>query len=240
MNNRTADLVGDRVVQLGNGARVPVDLASRRRPPYEHPYRHLTAGCLGRPLRPQVRARPAVHLRHGQARRPGRLHQRRCARDDRAADRLRGDQPSVAPVPIRFGEAIPIAELGLAVDAASVWVLSGGGHHVYGHHHDLVEASSDHRDGHEVMTSCGILTLSMSYSRRAARVTAARAAGGTIRGLSRSRKCGRQRAPGLRNGRPRGLAGEWRCHSRAARIHGQPEGGRRGVFHRLRGARAGS
>ena len=38
----------------------------------------------------------------------------------------------LAPVPIRFAEAIPIACLGLVVNIASAWLLSGGGHH---HHH---------------------------------------------------------------------------------------------------------
>ena len=48
------------------------------------------------------------------------------------------------PVPISFREAIPIAFLGLAVNVASAWLLSGGpGHdhhhahgHDHGHHHD--------------------------------------------------------------------------------------------------------
>jgi cation diffusion facilitator family transporter len=41
------------------------------------------------------------------------------------------------PVPIHFGEAIPIACLGLIVNIASVWLLSGGHHHhhVHGHGH---------------------------------------------------------------------------------------------------------
>src|ERR1700716_2973867 len=38
------------------------------------------------------------------------------------------------PVPISFNEAIPIAVLGLAVNVASAWLLSGGHHH--GHNHD--------------------------------------------------------------------------------------------------------
>jgi cation diffusion facilitator family transporter len=38
------------------------------------------------------------------------------------------------PVAISFNEAIPIAVLGLAVNVASVWLLSGGHHH--GHSHD--------------------------------------------------------------------------------------------------------
>src|ERR1700726_868978 len=44
----------------------------------------------------------------------------------------------LAPVPIHFGEAIPIACLGLAVNVASAWLLSRGGHHHHhghGHHH---------------------------------------------------------------------------------------------------------
>ena len=39
-----------------------------------------------------------------------------------------------APVPIHFTEAIPIACLGLAVNIASAWLLSGEGHH-HGHSH---------------------------------------------------------------------------------------------------------
>jgi cation diffusion facilitator family transporter len=41
-----------------------------------------------------------------------------------------------APVPIHFAEAIPIAVLGLAVNIASVWLLSGDDHgHAHGHGH---------------------------------------------------------------------------------------------------------
>src|SRR6202041_3812290 len=42
------------------------------------------------------------------------------------------------PVPISFNEAIPIAVLGLAVNVASAWLLSGGHHHghAHGHEHD--------------------------------------------------------------------------------------------------------
>ena len=39
------------------------------------------------------------------------------------------------PVPISFNEAIPIAVLGLAVNVASAWLLSGGHHHDHGHSH---------------------------------------------------------------------------------------------------------
>jgi cation diffusion facilitator family transporter len=47
-----------------------------------------------------------------------------------------------APVPIHFAEAIPIACLGLAVNIASAWLLSGGKHHHHGHDHG-------HHDDHD-------------------------------------------------------------------------------------------
>ena len=47
----------------------------------------------------------------------------------------------LAPVPIHFGEAIPIACLGLAVNVASAWLLSAAGHRHHGHDHG-------HRHGH--------------------------------------------------------------------------------------------
>lgn len=48
----------------------------------------------------------------------------------------------LAPRPIQFAEAIPIAGLGLAVNLASAWLLSGGHHH-HGRNHD-----HDHDDHH--------------------------------------------------------------------------------------------
>src|SRR5476651_484306 len=41
----------------------------------------------------------------------------------------------MAPVAIRFDEAIPIAVLGLSVNVVSAWLLSGGGHHGHSHSH---------------------------------------------------------------------------------------------------------
>src|SRR5664280_413569 len=41
----------------------------------------------------------------------------------------------LAPVAISFNEAIPIAVLGLAVNVASAWLLSGGHHHGHAHGH---------------------------------------------------------------------------------------------------------
>jgi Co/Zn/Cd efflux system component len=47
------------------------------------------------------------------------------------------------PVPIRFAEAIPIACLGLAVNVASAWLLSGGEHSGHGHVHGHSHARQD-------------------------------------------------------------------------------------------------
>src|SRR5450755_83046 len=51
----------------------------------------------------------------------------------------------LAPVPIHFGEAIPIAFLGLLVNIVSAWLLSGGDHHGHGHaHHPGEHEAHDH------------------------------------------------------------------------------------------------
>ncbi len=68
-----------------------------------------------------------------------------------------------APVPIRFAEAIPIAMLGLAVNVASAWLLSSGGHH-HGHDHGHGHGHDDHHahdDEHSVATPLGTLVLSV-------------------------------------------------------------------------------
>jgi len=46
----------------------------------------------------------------------------------------------IAPVPIRFTEAIAVAVLGLGVNLVSAWLLSGGGDHDHHHH--------EHHDHH--------------------------------------------------------------------------------------------
>ena len=51
----------------------------------------------------------------------------------------------IAPVPISFNEAIPIAVLGLIVNVASALLLSGGGGRDHGHSHSH---SHDHSHGH--------------------------------------------------------------------------------------------
>jgi cation diffusion facilitator family transporter len=59
-----------------------------------------------------------------------------------------------APVPIHFGEAIPIAMLGLAVNVASAWLL-GGDHdhgHAHGHGHSHGHSHGHHDHGHDEET----------------------------------------------------------------------------------------
>lgn len=66
----------------------------------------------------------------------------------------------LAPVPIHFGEAIPIAVVGLLVNIASAWLLSGDDH-PHGHGHD--DASEHDRDegSKELVTPSGVLALSI-------------------------------------------------------------------------------
>ncbi|MBV1838735.1 CDF family Co(II)/Ni(II) efflux transporter DmeF [Acetobacter estunensis] len=68
-----------------------------------------------------------------------------------------------APVPIHFGEAIPIAVLGLLVNIGSVWLLSGGEHHHHGHGHSHAHSHTQQDDEteHRVESSVGPLTLSI-------------------------------------------------------------------------------
>jgi cation diffusion facilitator family transporter len=69
-----------------------------------------------------------------------------------------------APVPIHFAQAIPIAFLGLAVNVASAWLLSGGehpghshGHHGHGHGHGSTHA--DHDESKRIATRDGAVAL---------------------------------------------------------------------------------
>ncbi len=63
-----------------------------------------------------------------------------------------------APVTIHFAEAIPIACLGLAVNIASAWLLSGGPHH-HGHNQGHAHEGHDHDDAHQISTDAGIVVL---------------------------------------------------------------------------------
>jgi cation diffusion facilitator family transporter len=63
-----------------------------------------------------------------------------------------------APVTIHFAEAIPIACLGLVVNIASAWLLSGGEHH-HGHSHDHAHKGHDHDRTHRISTPVGVVVL---------------------------------------------------------------------------------
>src|SRR4029077_13590088 len=58
------------------------------------------------------------------------------------------------PVPIHFAEAIPIAAVGLAVNVASAWLLSGTDHHhdhshAHGYAHSYDDHDHDHHHAHD-------------------------------------------------------------------------------------------
>ena len=65
----------------------------------------------------------------------------------------------IAPVPIHFAEAIPIACLGLAVNIASAWLLSGSGHHHHRHSREHKHEEHDHDDAHHLTTASGVIVL---------------------------------------------------------------------------------
>ncbi|WP_175746341.1 CDF family Co(II)/Ni(II) efflux transporter DmeF [Burkholderia ambifaria] len=73
----------------------------------------------------------------------------------------------LAPVPIHFGEAIPIAVAGLLVNVASVWLLSGDHHghsHSHGHHHHHGHAHDAHEheeDAHRIFDQQGAFVVSV-------------------------------------------------------------------------------
>jgi cation diffusion facilitator family transporter len=54
-----------------------------------------------------------------------------------------------APAPISFTEAIPIAFLGLAVNLAGAWILSGGNGHRRSHGHTHAHGPARRAHGHD-------------------------------------------------------------------------------------------
>src|SRR5271165_4743911 len=64
------------------------------------------------------------------------------------------------PVSIHFAEAIPIACLGLAVNVASAWLLSGGDHHHgHPHSHGRAQEALDHDESHRITGQEGVVIL---------------------------------------------------------------------------------
>lgn len=62
-----------------------------------------------------------------------------------------------SPIPISFNEVIPIAFVGLAINVASAWLLSGGDHHHHGHAH----GDSHQSDEHRISVGGGVLRLAI-------------------------------------------------------------------------------
>lgn len=58
----------------------------------------------------------------------------------------------LAPVPIHFGEAIPIAVVGLIVNIVSAWLLSGDHHHGHDHHGHHHHHHHEHDHAHDAHT----------------------------------------------------------------------------------------
>ena len=66
------------------------------------------------------------------------------------------------PVDIQFGQAIPIAVLGLCVNVASAWLLSSGGHHHHGHGRSHGHDAHDHdEEDQRIQTRLGVVLLSV-------------------------------------------------------------------------------
>ncbi|TPE99973.1 cation transporter [Burkholderia pseudomallei] len=66
----------------------------------------------------------------------------------------------LSPVPIHFDEAIPIAVLGLLVNLASVWLLSGD-HHGHGHHHGHAAHHAHGDEAQTISTGAGVFAVSI-------------------------------------------------------------------------------
>ena len=68
----------------------------------------------------------------------------------------------LAPIPIHFTEAIPIAVLGLLVNIVSAWLLGGGEHHRDSHDHGHDHAELDHNnETRRLATQLGNVELSI-------------------------------------------------------------------------------
>ncbi|WP_028206435.1 CDF family Co(II)/Ni(II) efflux transporter DmeF [Paraburkholderia nodosa] len=74
----------------------------------------------------------------------------------------------LSPVPIHFGQAIPIAVLGLLVNLASVWLLSGNHHghshghaHSHGHGHGHEDEHGHEEEAHRIFSNAGVFAVSV-------------------------------------------------------------------------------
>ena len=83
----------------------------------------------------------------------------------------------IAPVPIHFREAIPIAALGLAVNVASAWLLGGGEHPGHGHSHGAAHGAHGHDASRRIETRRGEAVLEIFEDGDPPRFRLARVAG---------------------------------------------------------------
>jgi len=67
----------------------------------------------------------------------------------------------LSPVPIHFSEAIPIAVVGLFVNIASAWILSGDDHHRHSHSHKRDEHTEHDDEVRTIETPFGVFVLSI-------------------------------------------------------------------------------
>ena len=146
---------------------VRLDRAGRRRPAHVHPRRRAAAGGAGLQLCAPARGRSALHLRHGQARRPRRLHSAIVLAMIALLIGYEAVSRFFAPVPIHFARSDTDRCLGLAVNVASAWLLSGG--RTWPHpspsprasHHEHHDHAHDHDEAHRIVTTAGVLLLSV-------------------------------------------------------------------------------
>lgn len=130
--------------------------------PYVDSRRRVAACRDGLHLFASLCARRSLQFRHRQVRRPRRIHQRHRPPDDRVAYRLRIGDACIIPVQIHYNEALIIAVIGLFVNIASVWLLSGGhDHHGHGHSHGHSHGE-DHVDAPQMIeTPAGLAALTI-------------------------------------------------------------------------------
>jgi cation diffusion facilitator family transporter len=67
----------------------------------------------------------------------------------------------LAPIPIHFAEAIPIAVIGLVVNIVSAWLLSGGEHHSHHHGHAHAHEHHAHDETRRIAMPAGEVELSI-------------------------------------------------------------------------------
>ncbi len=137
----------------------------------------------------------------------------------------------LAPIQIHFAEAIPIACIGLAVNIASAWLLSSGGHH-HGHSHG---GHGEHDEAHILPTPTGDLILEVFEDGVPPRFRLRAATGPApdSRNHIHRHRSPRWRPAGICRGRARRLSGVGRGDSGTARFQRADPDRRRNLHHGL-------